>query len=320
VRLSPSGAVPVGAGEAGALAAGRDAVTRAQALWGSCGVGFGPLEEVSVQIVDPPPSHLLVLGCGHGLPASGGRLRLLVEGREVAVDLPRGMSPRAAARRVASAVRTAGFVPRVSDNPPIGASALGTADVSVRLRDGRLARLDLPRSGPIDTDPTLGACVGSVDLDDGLAHFGDVDAVVGTVEERTLVRAYDDGDPRTIEVFIVPGFSGGDRIGESFIGSDGGSIRNTVVVDRAGLRAGRGSFALAHELGHVLLDDPGHPDDYGVDTPTRLLDAEADEPTAFGPSRLTVDECVRVLRQSGPDAPAPLLRPWPLGVLSLRAK
>ena len=320
VRLSPRGAVPVGAGDAGALGAAREAVARAQALWGACGIGFGPPDEISVQIVDPPPPHLLAVGCGHGLPAGGGQLRFRVEGREIQVELPRGMQPQAAARRVAVAVRAAGFDPRVSDNAPIGAAALPTADLSVRLRDGRLARLDLPKSGPLDTDPTLRACIGTVDLDDGLSHFGDVDAVVGTLEERTLLRAYDDGDPGTIDVLIVPGFSGGDRIGESFIGSDGGSIRNTVLVDRAGLRAGRGSFALAHELGHVLLDDPGHPDDYGVDTPTRLMDADADEPTAFGPSRLIVDECVRALRQGGPDAALPLLRPWPLTALTLHPK
>ena len=44
-----------------------------------------------------------------------------------------------------------------------------------------------------------------------------------------------------------------------------GSTENAIILDRAGIRAGARSFALAHELGHVLLDMPGHPDDYGVD-------------------------------------------------------
>ena len=111
---------------------------------------------------------------------------------------------------------------------------------------------------------------------------------------------------------MVPSFAGSGRIGESFIGADGGAVRNVLITDRAALRADRASFALAHELGHVLLDDPGHPDDFGRDTPTRLMDADAANGTAFGPRRLLVDECARALRQSGPTAAVPLLRPWPL--------
>ncbi|MBK9258759.1 MAG: hypothetical protein IPM54_02865 [Polyangiaceae bacterium] len=91
----------------------------------------------------------------------------------------------------------------------------------------------------------------------------------------------------------MPSFASGGRIGESFIGADGGAVRNVLIEDRAALRADRASFALAHELGHVLLDEPGHPDDFGRDTPSRLMDADAANGTAFGPRRLLVDECVR---------------------------
>jgi hypothetical protein len=167
----------------------------------------------------------------------------------------------------------------------------------------------------VSSDATLSACIGRVDLEDGLQHFGDVDAIAGTVEERALVKAFDDGDPGTIEVFVVPSFGGGGRIGESFISADGGAMKNLLIEDRAGVRADRASFALAHELGHILLDEPGHPDDFGIDTPTRLMDADAANPSAYGPRRLLVDECVRALRQSGPGAPVPLLTAWPLGRL-----
>ena len=63
---------------------------------------------------------------------------------------------------------------------------------------------------------------------------------------------------------------------------------------------------------HVLLDQPGHPDDFGVDTPTRLMDADAVNPTAFGPRRLEREECARAVRQSGEKTPSALLSPWPL--------
>jgi hypothetical protein len=284
-------------------------------MWGACGVSFGPLDQLDAAVVDPPRPHLLAMGCDHGLPASGGTVRFRVEGREISAKLGAGMIPEAAARVVAQAIGAAGFGARVSRNPTIASGAFGSADVLVRTRRGELATIEPPASGPLSSDATMSACIGRVDLDDGLQHFTDIDAIAGTVEERALIKAFDDGDPTTIEVFFIPSFAGGGRIGESFIAADGGTLRNLLIEDRAGVRADRSSFALAHELGHILLDDPGHPDDFGADTPTRLMDADAANPSVYGPRRLLVDECVRALRQSGPHAPVPLLQPWPLGEL-----
>ncbi|HKQ69946.1 MAG TPA: hypothetical protein VJT73_11435, partial [Polyangiaceae bacterium] len=179
-------------------------------------------------------------------------------------------------------------------------------------KDGQFAVLERPPGGRVSTDATMTACIGGVDLADGLDHFVDVDAPAGTVEERALVKAFDDGDPATIKVFMVPAFAGGGRIGESFIYADRSSVRNVVIEDRAGVRADRASFALAHELGHILLDMPGHPDDYGVDVPTLLMDSDAADPSAFGPRRITLAECARAYRQSGPGASVPVLTQWPL--------
>lgn len=317
IRTRRDGPPPLGTDVASATAAGRAELKRANALWGACGIGFGPPAELDVRVVDPPPPHLLALGCDLGLPASGGSIRLRVLGRDVAVPIPAGARPARAARLVAEAIARAvpGVEPKVSDNSAIGDGAGATADVSVRRSDGELVALAPPAAGPVSTDRTLTACIGEVHLEDGLSHFGDVDAVAGTVEERTLLKAIDDGDPTTIEVVVLPAFAGGGRIGESFIFGDGGAIRNVVIEDRASVRADRASFGLAHELGHVLLDEPGHPDDYGVDTPTRLMDADSANATAFGPRRLLTSECARAVRQSGPGAPAPLLVPWPLMAL-----
>ncbi len=322
VRLAPGGALPVGGTVAGARRVAVAAVERVNSLWGACGVSFGPPEAVAFEVVDPPPSHLLAVGCDHGLPASGGELRFRVlAGKRggatqhvVAVD--RGMSPAEVARRVAGILRRTGWRVTVTDNPPISAGAGGTSDISVRSANGELARFEMPMAGKLSTDPSLEACIGEVNLEDGLQHFTDVDSMVGTVEERSLIKAYDDHDPTSVDVYLVAGFGQGGRIGESFIGADGGSLRNVVIIDRAGIRTNRASFTLAHELGHVLLDDPGHPDDYGVDLPTRLMDADAADGSAFGPRRLSLAECARALRQSGPGAPIPLLEPWPLGPLT----
>lgn len=312
VRPTVGGPPPVGSDDAGALTLARSEVAQASALWAACGIGFGPPSDVEIAVVDPPRTHLVALGCGHAMASdTGGRIRLRVDGHDITVPIESNVAPYGAARVLAASITKAGFVARVSDNPAIGATLLGSSDVIVRRRTGELALIEAPMSGPLVTDPRLTVCLGRVDLEDGLQHFGDVDAIAGTIEERALIKAFDDGDPTTIEVFVVPSFASGGRIGESFIGADGGSVRNVLIEDRGALRADRASFALAHELGHILLDEPGHPDDFGRDTPSRLMDADATNGTAFGPRRLLVEECVRALRQSGPSASVPLLRPWP---------
>ncbi|MCU0656455.1 MAG: hypothetical protein MUF64_14760 [Polyangiaceae bacterium] len=305
VRERPQGPPPFGFTDGTAEALTRAQIRRANAVWGQCGVSFGPPEAAEVKIVDPPSSALLAFGCGAAFRASGGRLSFRIEGREVAIALSPGQSAASVARRAASAIEKMGFRAVLSENLRTGAAAAPSVDLMARRRDGAL----LSFSSLASSDATLGVCLGSVDLSDGLQHFTDVDAVAGTLEERTLLRSVDDGDPRTIEVVLIPSFATGGRIGESFIHSDRGSLRNMILEDRAGIRADAVSFALAHELGHVLLDVPGHSDDFGRDTPGRLMDSDAADPSPFGPRRLTLAECDRALRQSGPSAAAPLLSP-----------
>jgi hypothetical protein len=314
VRLAPHGPTPLGGNDAAAIALAQAEVARSNAIWGACGVHFeGPASpEVDIAIVDPPRPSMLAIGCDLGLPATGGGLSFRVDDKAFAVAVDRGASPASVARLVAQAINARGFAATVVDNPVIGPGALGTADVFVKRTNGKPAVVAPMEIGQrIARDATLTACLGDVDLSDGVQHFGDVDAIAGTVEERALVKAFDDGDPSTIEVLVVPAFAGGGRVGESFIFADRGALRNVVLEDRAGLRVDRASFALAHELGHVLLDDPGHPDDFGADTPTRLMDADAANPTVFGPRRLSAAECARAVQKSGPRALVPLLTPEP---------
>jgi hypothetical protein len=238
----------------------------------------------------------------------------------VSVAVARGSIPDRVAADLAQALERVGFVPIISPNARIAPGASGSVDVLVRRHDGQLATVEPIKPGaPVTSDATLAVRIGSVDLSDGLQHFGDMDSVAGTLEERTLLKSVDDGDPHTVEVVVVPSFTGGGRIGESFIASDLSSLRNVVLLDRAGVRARRSSLTLAHELGHVLLDMPGHPDDYGIDTPTLLMDSDASDASPFGPRRLTIDECERVVRQAGPKARLPLLVDWPIGALAYPA-
>ena len=183
-----------------------------------------------MRVVDPPPKYLLAIGCDLGLPASGGVLRLRVDGHDISVEMHPHMPPRGVARAVARVLEQAGFSARISENARIEPGADRTADVLVRRRDGQFAVLEPPEGGRISSDATMTACLGGVDLTDGLEHFVDVDAPAGTVEERALVKAFDEGDPSIVKVFMVPGFAGGGRIGESFIYADRSSVRNVVLI------------------------------------------------------------------------------------------
>jgi hypothetical protein len=318
LRVTPGGAPAVGGTDAGGVAAMRAELAAASAIWSQCGLSFGDPKTLEAKIVDPPTSYLVAFGDDAGLPATGGEVRVRIDGRAVSVKTTPGATVDRVASDFARAVEKAGFVAVVSPNARIGPGAAGSVDVMVRRKDGAFATVDAvpaapaTAAAPVSTDPTLVVRIGSVDLSDGLQHFTDMDAMAGTLEERTLLKALDDGDPRTIEVVVVPLFAGGGRIGESFIGSDSSSLRNVVLLDRAGIRARKSSLTLAHELGHVLMDMPGHPDDYGVDTPTLLMDSDASDASPFGPRRITRDECARVVRQAGPKARVPLLTEWPV--------
>jgi hypothetical protein len=311
-RTARGGMPAIGGDDAGARALAKNEIDVASRLWGQCGIHFGVPSAQDVVVHDPPPVYMLAVGCEVGLPASGGEIRFSVNGRRVRVPTHAGQTPVAVAGSVARALAGLGVTASVSPNPATLGAPYGSADVLVRRSDGALAELHEDGTAPLSSDASLGACFGEVDFADGVEHFTDIDAPAGTVEERALVKAFDDGDPTTIDVFVVPAFAGAGRIGESFVHDPGTSIQDVVILDRAGIRAGARSFVLAHELGHVLLDLPGHPDDFGVDRPSDLMDADAADPSIFGPRRLSIAECERAVRQSGPGAPVPLLEPWPL--------
>ena len=317
VRVAPGGAPAIGGTDGGAVEALRAELGSASAIWGQCGLTFGDPHANEVKVVDPPPSHLIALGDDLGMSAGGGEIHLRAEGHAIALSTTAGESPDRVASELARVVEKAGLMAVVSPNARIGAGAAPSVDVSIRRKDGTLVAVETVPGAPLSSDPTLTVRIGSVDLSDGLQHFTDMDAMAGTLEERTLLKALDDGDPTTIEIVVVPLFAGGGRIGESFIGSDLSSVRNVVLLDRAGVRARKSSLTLAHELGHVLMDLPGHPDDYGLDTPSLLMDSDAADASPYGPRRIPIDECARMVRQSGPTARVPLVAAWPAGPIPL---
>jgi len=307
VRSVPGGPPPMGRNDAEAASIMRQELRVASQLWSQCGFYFGDEKDYDIATVDPPEPFMVAVGCDFGLPASGGEVSLLVDDSPLIVPTRRKESPRGVALRLAQAAEKLGFSADVEKNPVTAAAALPTFDVSFRNRAGERAHLSPLGEHRVSTDATLGICVGDVDLEDGLDHFTNVDSMTGTLEERSLLRAIVDRDPRTIDVVVIESFSRSGRIGESFVSSDGGNLGNLILLNRAGLREGGRSFALAHELGHILLEYAGHPDDYGVDTPYSLMDSDAVDGTIFGPRHLTLQDCRRALVQSGPGAPIPIL-------------
>jgi len=320
-RAEKTGKPALFANEPEAIAEVRKDLADARALWSQCGVSL-EARDADVRIASPPPPSLVAFGNDLGLPSSGGTVRVLVEGKKVEVTLPAGRTPLEAAFLFAEAVEKAGFVTEVSRNARIAPGAMGSADVRItkkghRASDGPAQAARVDADGTLSSDATLSVAIGVVDLSDGLTHFGDMDSPAGTLEERSLVKSLDDRDPRTVNIVYVPYFAGGGRIGESFIHGDGSSVRNVIVVDRSGVRSRKSSHAIAHELGHVLLDVPGHPDDFGRDTPNLLMDSDASDASVYGPRRLTNEECARVVTEAGPRSKAPLLEPLRFGVVPI---
>jgi len=303
LRQRRGGPPALGGDEAGAKQVMARELASAAGLWGQCGIELGAPGKPSIQVVDPPLAQLLTVGCGVGQPASGGELRVRVGQRSVRLTTRAGESPTSVALRLLDALVAAGRKAQVFENARASGDAVATADV---MLEGA-ARLEPEPGQPLSSDPTLPLCVSGLDLSDGLTHFGDIDAFVGTVEERALLRGFDDGDASTIEVLVVPSFARSERIGESFILGAGSSLSSAVIIDRQAITAGARSFALAHELGHVFLAMPGHPDDFGVDQSWSLMDSDVSDPTIFGPRRLSVADCERALTQTGPNSLTPLL-------------
>ncbi len=304
------GGVPaVGDNDQGAIRIAQEQIRIANEIWLQCYLDFGPPGRADIAVIDPPPPALLAIGDGAALPARGGGvIRFRANGRLFRVPTTPGAPPVQTALAVAAALQTAGLAARVTENPPTEFGAGRSADIVVRDLAGNLARLGPDRNAPLSTDARQGAQIGVVDLTDGLLEFDNMTAAAGTLEERALIKTLADDDPSTIDLFIVNRFTAGTRQGEAFIEADGSAIINTLILDRNGIRQQREAWTQSHEIGHILLDMPFHPDNVGPDRPWLLMDADSSQGLVTGPKRITRDQCHRVRARSGVHATPALLR------------
>jgi len=300
----------VGNDEAGALAIARRQVEIANEVYLQCAITWGDPATARVDIVEPARDALLTVGDNDGLAAEGGAVRFLANNTAVGpVRVQPGWRPVDTARSLAAALRAAGFTARVSVNARTDYGAFGSADVTARDRAGRPVAFAAVNGAPLTTDARQTVTVGRVDLGDGVDEFNNLNSASGTQEERALLKPLVDDDPGTIDLFLINRFARGTRIGEAFVEGAAGAVFNGLLVDRAGVSAEREAWTQSHEAGHILLDQPWHPDNTGPDRPWLLMDADASLGAVTGPKRLSVEECARIHQQSGVGAvPAMLTR------------
>ena len=311
LRASYDGPAVIGRDDAEALKLMRLQLSAANEIWLQCNLSFGDPAEAAMEIVSPPPATMLAVANEDGLPArGGGELRFRVDGRVIG-PLPTraGARPVETAESIARELTRYGYYPTVSENLSARSGAGRSADVLVRTQSGGFVSITPAGALPLSSDARQSLRIGKVDLGDGLQEFDNMTAQVGSLEERTLIKALADEDPRSVDIFVVNQFTAATRQGEAFIADPPGPIINTVVIDRNGLRHAPLAWTLAHELGHVLMNDPLHPDNVGPDRPWLLMDADSGRGTVDGPKRLRSQDCQR-MRETARRARHPLLGPF----------
>mgnify|MGYP003444424001 CR=1 FL=1 len=311
LRVSPDGPPVIGRDDADALALMRLQLLAANEIWLQCNLSFGEPSETAMEIVSPPPASMLAVANEDGLPARGaGELRFRVNGRAIGpIPTLAGARPVDTANSIARELERHGFFPQVTENLGTRSGAGRSADVLVRTQSGALVSITPAGPLPLSSDARQSLRIGKVDLGDGIQEFDNMTAQVGSLEERTMIKALADEDPRTIDIFVVNQFTAATRQGEAFIAEPHGPIVNMVLIDRNGLRHAPLAWTLAHELGHVLMNDPLHPDNVGPDRPWLLMDADNGRGTVDGPKRLRSQDCQR-MRETARRARFPLLAPF----------
>ncbi len=306
VRETARGKVPWAASEGDALRLMAGALDDAERIWGQCGIGFGPRAERDLVVVDPPEIPHLTLGAGLGIAPPPGMIGFRAAGREVKVDQNGSYALRDLVSLLFSRATEQQVKLRVYRNPPSHQS-LGPSYDLVFASGTEVTPLPAGAG-----DKGGGLLFTHVDLTDGLTHFSNSDSNVGSHEERVLLDHVLDRDPITVDVVVVPSFEPADRLGESFMVGEENRFANVIILSAEALAVSHRTHVLAHELGHVLMRQPGHPDVAGPDTPFHLMDADASDPSALGPRRLSAEDCRRVWSVSGPARRGGILVPWPL--------
>jgi len=294
LRGSPGRAPIVGGDDAGAREVIRHQIEVANQVMSQCRIRVESSDEVDIAIADPPGPCLLAVGEKYGLPSSGGEVRLMIDGGKLGPwNIAGDLTPEQTAQALVRYIEDAGFKPELTVGIRGPADAFARADLLVRRVDGTPAEIGRWPHEPLTTDSMQSIDIGMVRLDDGLESYGVNEIDMGTLEERTLLRALSNNTPGTVEIFIVNRFEGSHKQGESFIASPAGTFGDTAILDWRALGRARTAYTFAHELGHLLLGDLSHPDSRG-DRRTWLLMHSRASSALGGPKWITEEQCTRM--------------------------
>lgn len=296
-------------GSEGRLAVGKDPVDARRAMWfqlrvvdevlSQCGLRVPDIVDVPFSVADPPRGSLLVIGDPWGLASNGGLVRLKIEDEQLGPwRLPKNLTPAQTARALASRLSKRGYRAEVHVHPRVPSGNEGPADIAVYSRTRDALTVTAWPNAPVSTDEAQPIDLGRVTPCDGLDPYDYGREHIGTVEERALIELM--GGQREkgrIEIIAVSRFACREKLGEAFLGSVNPNLGDTVIIDaRAALRA-RHAFVLAHELGHVLLQSLGHPQDPPESSQTNLMSWDTSA-GLDGPRRLTRRQCDSIRRKA----------------------
>ena len=291
LRASPGRAPIIGGDDAGAREVIRHQIEVANQVMSQCHIRVRSSNEMDIVIADPPGPCMLSVGEKYGLPSSGGEVRLTIDGGKLGPwNISGELTPEQTARALIRYIENAGFRTELTVGVRGSTDAFAQADLLVRRADGTLAEIGRWPHKPLTTDSMQSIDIGMVRLDDGLESYGVNEINMGTLEERTLLRALSNKEPGTVEIFIVNWFEGSRKQGESFIASPAGTLGDAAILDWRALGRARTAYTFTHELGHLLLGDLSHPDSRG-DRRTWLLMHSRASSAVGGPNRITEEQC-----------------------------
>jgi hypothetical protein len=223
--------------------------------------GIAPLLMQVTRVVDPQV-NLVAIGDPHGLSATGGGqvgFRITAPGHPNQTVGPlattRGDTPETTARALANQV-AAPYTAVVSVNPPGFQDPVGnrSADIVVTV-PGAVVTIDQP----VSTDARQTLAIGRPNPAN-LQGFGN-DFLIGSLEQRAILKTYDTGDDR-VDVFVVQAIASGDR-GQAMmhgVSIDAARpaiapVRFSVFVNARSMDPSDDDFVnLPHEMGHILMD------------------------------------------------------------------
>lgn len=176
---------------------------------------------------------------------------------------PAGATPGQTAAALAAIINASGsLTARVVQNPPTLEAAVLQGSADVIITDTAGGRITI--AGTVSTDATQTLKVGRVNTAvlRGWGAPGDNNNwVVGSIQQRTLLQAYDQGADR-VELFVVGTFVTGERgqamIPGAFYAAGKQALaqvrRSAFVIQTVMDGTPNNPFSAPHETGHVMID------------------------------------------------------------------